>query len=146
LTDDFAVTLHKRLFGQVWGWAGTFRRTGRNIGIDPVHIPVELRMLMDNARFWAGQGTYPASEAAVRFHHRLVQIHPFPNGNGRHARIMADTVLSRVYKAKPIDWAGGHDLQKMNVRRAAYIAALKAADQGDFGPLLGFVARKNGLQ
>jgi Fic-DOC domain mobile mystery protein B len=146
LTADFAVTLHKRLFGQVWGWAGTFRKTGKNIGIDPIHIPVELRMLMDNARYWAGQGTYSASEAAVRFHHRLVQIHPFPNGNGRHARILADTVLSRVYQAKPIDWAGGHDLQKMNVRRAAYIAALKAADQGDFGPLLGFVARKNGLQ
>jgi Fic-DOC domain mobile mystery protein B len=146
LTDDFAVTLHKRLFGQVWGWAGTFRKTDKNIGVDPIHIPVELRMLMDNARYWAGQGTFSASEAAVRFHHRLVQIHPFPNGNGRHARIMADTVLSRVYKAKPIDWAGGHDLQKMNVRRAAYIAALKAADQGDFGLLLGFVARKNGLQ
>jgi Fic-DOC domain mobile mystery protein B len=146
LTDDFAVTLHKRLFGQVWGWAGTFRTTGKNIGIDPLHIPVELRMLMDNARYWAGQGTYAASEAALRFHHRLVQIHPFPNGNGRHARIMADTVLSRVYKVEPIDWAGGHDLQKMNVRRAAYIAALKAADHGDFGPLLGFVARKNGLQ
>jgi Fic-DOC domain mobile mystery protein B len=118
LTDDFAVTLHKRLFGEVWDWAGTFRKTGKNIGIEPIHIPVELRMLMDNARYWADHKTYLASEAAVRFHHRLVQIHPFPNGNGRHARIMADSVLGRVYGEKPIDWAGGYDLQKMNKRRA----------------------------
>ena len=146
LTDDFAINLHKRLFGDVWDWGGTFRKTGKNIGIDPVHIPVELRMLMDNARYWAEHETYRASEAAVRFHHRLVQIHPFPNGNGRHARIMADTVLARVYKAKPIDWAGGHDLQKMNERRAAYIAALKAADQNNIGPLMQFVGQRDGVQ
>ena len=141
LTDDFAITLHKRLFGDVWDWAGTFRKTGKNIGIDPIHIPVELRTLMGDAKHWADSKTYPPSEAAVRLHHRLVKIHPFPNGNGRHARIMADTVLDRVYKAKPIDWAGGHDLQKMNARRAAYIAALKAADQGDIGPLVKFIGQ-----
>ena len=146
LTDDFAINLHKRLFGDVWDWAGQFRRTGKNIGIDPVHIPVELRMLMDNARYWAEHQTYPASEAAVRFHHRLVQIHAFPNGNGRHSRIMADAILARVYKAEPIDWAGGHDLQKMNVRRAEYIAALKAADQGDFAPLMAFAAINGGAE
>ena len=107
LTDDFAVTLHMRLFGEVWEWAGTFRRTGKNIGIDPVHIAAELRMLMDNARYWAEHKTYSASEAAIRLHHRLVHIHPFPNGNGRHARIMADAMLSRVYRGRPIDWAAG---------------------------------------
>ena len=139
LTDDFAITLHKRLFGDVWDWAGTFRKTGKNIGIDPIHIPVELRTLMGDAKYWADNKTYPASEAAVRLHHRLVKIHAFPNGNGRHARIMADTVLDRVYKTKPIDWAGGYDLQKMNERRTTYIAALKAADQDDIGPLLQFV-------
>jgi Fic-DOC domain mobile mystery protein B len=138
LTDDFAVTLHKRLFGEVWEWAGTFRRTGKNIGIDPAHIAAELRMLMDNARYWADHNTYSASEAAIRLHHRLAQIHPFPNGNGRHARIMADAVLRRVYRVKPIDWAGGYDLQSMNERRVAYIAALKAADHEDFAPLIAF--------
>jgi Fic-DOC domain mobile mystery protein B len=138
LSDEFAVRLHKRLFGDVWDWAGTFRKTGKNIGIDPIHIRVELRMLTGNARYWADHDTYPPFEAAIRFHHRLVQIHPFPNGNGRHARIMADAVLKHVYGVKPIDWAGGHDLQKMNERRAAYIAALKAADNGDFAPLLAF--------
>lgn len=140
LTDAFAIALHKRLFGEVWDWAGTFRKTGANIGIDPVLIPVEVRMAMDNARYWAEHETYPSWEAAARLHHRLVQIHPFPNGNGRHARIMADTLLARVYKAKPINWAGGYEPQKMNDRRLAYLAALKAADREDFGPLLAFVA------
>lgn len=141
LTDRFVVTLHKRLFGEVWDWAGSFRTTGKNIGVDPVRIAVELRMLMDDARFWVAHQTHPPVEAAIRLHHRMVWIHPFANGNGRHARIMADTVLTRVYKVKPIDWAGGYDLQHMNERRAAYIAALKAADRGDMGPLLAFGGR-----
>lgn len=144
LTDDFVVTLHKRLFGKVWNWAGKFRKTGKNIGIDPIYIGVELRKLMDDARYWADHGTYDPVEAAVRFHHRMVFIHPFPNGNGRHARIMADAVLTHVYQAKPIDWAGGHGLQEMNDRRTAYIAALRAADQGNFAPLLAFVSPKEG--
>jgi Fic-DOC domain mobile mystery protein B len=112
LSDDFAITLHKRLFGDVWDWAGKFRKTGKNIGIDPIDIPVELRTLMGDARYWADHNTCPPSEAAVRLHHRLVKIHPFANGNGRHARIMADTVLSRVYGAEPIDWAGGMTFKK----------------------------------
>jgi Fic-DOC domain mobile mystery protein B len=139
LTDGFCIELHKRLFGEVWSWAGSFRRTGKNIGIDPIQISVELRALMDDARYWAEHKTYLATEAAVRLHHRLVFIHPFPNGNGRHARIMADAVMAGIYGADPIDWAGGHDLQKMNSRRKAYIAALKAADRGDIAPLMAFV-------
>ena len=145
LTDDFVVTLHKRLFGDVWDWAGTFRKTGKNIGIDPLQIPIELRTLMDDARYWVDHKTYVPSEAAVRFHHRLVKIHPFANGNGRHSRIMADAVLTRIYKAKPIDWAGGHDLQKMNDRRKSYIAALKAADNEDIGPLIAFIGKRDDL-
>ena len=145
LSDGFATTLHARLFGDVWDWAGTFRKTGTSIGIDPVHIPVELRTLMVDAKYWASNKTYQPSEAAARFHHRLVKIHPFPNGNGRHARIMADAMLDRVYKAKPIEWAGGHDLQKIGERRTAYIAALKAADRGDINPLLQFIGPRDDL-
>jgi Fic-DOC domain mobile mystery protein B len=145
LTDHFATTLHARLFGEVWDWAGTFRRSGKNIGVDPVQIGVQLRQLMGDARYWADHGTYSPSEAAVRLHHRLTYIHPFPNGNGRHARIMADAALTHVYKAKPIDWAGGHDIQKMSARRTAYIAALKAADRGDMGPLLAFIGPRDDL-
>jgi Fic-DOC domain mobile mystery protein B len=144
LTVDFAVRLHKRLFGDVWRWAGAFRRTGKNIGVDPIHIEVELRRLMDGARYWAEHATYKPIEAAVRLHHRLVSIHPFPDGNGRHARILADTMLESVYRVEPIDWAGGQNLQRMNLRRIAYIAALKAADKGDLSPLMAFAIPRTG--
>ena len=138
LSDAFALLLHKRLFGGVWSWAGSIRRTEKNIGIDPLYIRVALRNLMDDVGYWRQNNTYPPKEAAVRLHHRLVFIHPFANGNGRHARIMADTVLKRVYGEEPIDWAGGQDLQKINDRRIEYIEALRSADRGDFGPLFDF--------
>lgn len=140
LTDDFALELHRRLFGDVWDWAGEFRTTEKNIGVDPIQIAVQLRALMDDARYWVEHNTYAPIEAAVRLHHRLVLIHPFSNGNGRHARILADVVLERVYETTPIDWTAGVDLQHMNDRRKAYIIALKAADNHDIGPLLAFVA------
>lgn len=138
LTHGFAVELHRRLFGEVWNWAGTFRTTGKNIGVDPLQIGVQLRAALDDASYWADRGTYAPKEAAVRLHHRIVLIHPFANGNGRHARILADALLEKVYGVKPIDWTAGADLMKMNERRAAYISALKAADLHDIGPLLAF--------
>jgi len=138
LSERFVRDLHRRLFGDVWKWAGAFRRTEKNIGIDPLHIPVQLPMLLDDARFWSEHGAYPPLEAAIRFHHRMVQIHPFPNGNGRHARIAADVYLEQNFRHDPIDWAAGHDLQSMNERRLHYIAALRAADRGDFTQLLAF--------
>lgn len=143
LTDEFAVKLHKQLFGEVWDWAGSFRKTGKNIDfVKPVQIPTELRMLIENARYWADHKTYKPIEAAVRLHHRLVQIHPFPNGNGRHSRIFTDAVLKSVYQKEPIDWTAGQDLGKIGDRRQAYIHALKAADGGDFEPLFAFVKFK----
>ena len=96
-------------------------------------------MLLDDARHWADHHVYPPLEAAARFHHRMVQIHPFPNGNGRHARIATDIMLEEVYDHPPIEWASGFDLQADNERRTAYITALRAADGNDFGPLLSFV-------
>ncbi|MEI9421322.1 mobile mystery protein B [Mesorhizobium sp. Cs1299R1N1] len=138
LTHGFAVELHRRLFGEVWHWAGAFRTTGKNIGVDPVQIGVQLREALDDALYWADRGTYVPVEAAVRLHHRIVFIHPFANGNGRHARILADAMLEKVYGVDPIDWADGADLLKMNERRAAYISALKAADRHDISPLLAF--------
>ncbi|MCB2062414.1 MAG: mobile mystery protein B [Novosphingobium sp.] len=139
LSEEFVRELHRRLFGDVWQWAGTFRLTEKNIGVDPVQIGVQLRILLDDARYWAEHGTYPPLEAAARFHHRLVQIHCFPNGNGRHARIMTDEYLRRLFDRPPIDWAAGQDLMQENDRRDAYIAALRAADRHDYGPLLKFV-------
>jgi Fic-DOC domain mobile mystery protein B len=139
LSERFIRDLHRRLFGEVWKWAGAFRLTEKNIGIDPVQISVQLRALLDDARFWVENQTYPPLEAAARFHHRLVRIHCFANGNGRHARIAADEFLKQYFEHPPIDWAAGHDLMKSNERRDAYIAALRAADGGDYGPLFEFV-------
>ncbi|RWU09485.1 mobile mystery protein B [Pseudidiomarina gelatinasegens] len=137
--DGFIRTLHKRLFGDVWAWAGEYRLTEKNIGIDPLQIAVQLRMLLANASYWAEHQTFSPLEAAARFHHRLVQIHLFPNGNGRHARIATDIMLEEVYNHPPIAWASGFDLQADNERREDYIAALRAADAGDFQPLFTFV-------
>lgn len=139
LTEGFARELHEQLLGQVWKWAGTFRQTERNIGVDPNQIAIQLRELLDDARYWLEHKTYPPMELAARFHHKLVLIHPFPNGNGRHARIMADAILTKLMDAPAIDWAGGYKLEAMNERRDHYIAALRSADKYDFSKLLEFV-------
>ena len=141
LTDAYVRRLHEKLFGEVWQWAGKYRLTEKNIGIDPVHIGVELRNLLDDVRYWTENGTYDPLEAAARFHHRLVQIHVFPNGNGRHARIMADELLQKIYKEEPIDWLKGEDLQNAGARRHSYLEALRAADTGNYDPLMEFVGR-----
>ncbi|MCZ4279834.1 mobile mystery protein B [Kiloniella laminariae] len=139
LDDAFVRKLHKRLFGEVWSWAGEYRQSEKNIGVDPLQIPVQLRMLLDDARFWAENRTYVPLEAAARFHHRMVQIHPFANGNGRHARIATDIMLEDHYKHPPILWVSGLDLLADSNRRTSYISALRAADAGDIMPLLDFV-------
>ena len=139
LSEAFVIELHKRLFGRVWKWAGTFRCTEKNIGVDPIQVAIQLRQLMDDAKYWVEHGTYAPKELAARFHHKLVFIHPFPNGNGRHARIMADAVLTKLLNEPAIDWAGGYRLEAMNERRNQYIAALRAADGHDISALLEFV-------
>jgi Fic-DOC domain mobile mystery protein B len=138
LHEGFVRDLHERLFGEVWTWAGTFRTTEKNIGIDPRQISVQLRDLLADASYWIEHQTYEPIEIATRLHHRLVYIHLFPNGNGRHARIMADVVLTELLKANPIDW-GMQDLQTANEHRRNYIQALQQADQGNYEPLLKFV-------
>ncbi|MCG8486611.1 MAG: mobile mystery protein B [Chromatiales bacterium] len=139
LSEAFVLELHKRLFGSVWKWAGTYRRTEKSIGVDPIQVAIQLRQLLDDAKYWVEHGTYSPKELAARFHHKLVFIHPFPNGNGRHARIMADAVLTKLLNDPAIDWAGGYGLEAMNERRDQYIAALRAADGQDFSALLEFV-------
>jgi Fic-DOC domain mobile mystery protein B len=136
LTVDFALSLHRRMFGDVWRWAGTCRQTARNIGIDAYRIPGELPMVFDDARHWVEQGTYPPDEIAVRLHHRLAAIHPFPNGNGRHARLMADLLIERL-GGEPFTWGGG-SLTDVGELRTGYVEALRAADDHDMRPLLAF--------
>ncbi|QCI63946.1 mobile mystery protein B [Phreatobacter stygius] len=136
LDDAFARTLHKRMFGDVWRWAGTYRQTERNIGVDAYRIANDLATMFDDVRYWVEHATYPPDEIAVRLHHRLVAIHPFPNGNGRHARLMADLLIQRL-GGEPFSWGGG-GLADVGELRARYVAALQAADNHDIGPLLAF--------
>ncbi len=136
LSDYFVRLLHKKLFGDVWVWAGTYRLTEKNLGIAPEQIAVQLRLLVDDVQFWIQAKTFPDKELAIRFHHRLVYIHPFPNGNGRHSRIMADAVLTKLLSVPPIDW-DGDKLSKTGGVRSKYIQALRKADKGDFSDLIG---------
>lgn len=141
LTESFIKKLHQKLFGEVWKWAGTFRKTEKSIGIDPLHIQIQLHQLLEDIRFWIANETYPPLEIALRFHHKLVFIHLFPNGNGRHARIIADELMVKIFGLHEIDWLQDADLQSFTSRRQLYIAALKAADQHDYSLLLKFAGR-----
>jgi Fic-DOC domain mobile mystery protein B len=137
LTESGVKSLHRHMFDDVWRWAGQFRQHEVNIGIAYWKISVELRVLLDDVKTWIETTAYPADEIAVRLHHRLAQIHPFPNGNGRHARLMADLVIMRL-GGRRFSWGGATNLQKASDVRGRYIAALKAADGYDLGPLLAF--------
>lgn len=136
LSETFIQHLHRRMFGDVWRWAGKFRTTERNLGIPHFEIPMAVRELLQDAKTWVEHKTYPADEIAVRFHHRLVTIHPFPNGNGRHARLMADLLVISL-GGERFSW-GRTNLQQAGEVRQQYIAALRAADNHDYGPLLRF--------
>jgi Fic-DOC domain mobile mystery protein B len=144
LTDDFLKTFHIKLFGSVWSWAGKYRNTEKNIGIDPLHIPVEIRKLLDDVKYWIENGTYNRIELAARLHHRLVRIHPFPNGNGRIARLYTNAVLINEMKEKPLVWSAGKlHMIPDNEERRSYIEALRAADAGDMQPLIDYLTVRN---
>ncbi len=128
--------LHRRMFGDVWRWAGAFRIRDLNLGIDWGHVPIQTKLLCDDVAFWIEHHTFGWIELAVRFHHRLVSIHPFLNGNGRHARLAADLLLT--YHDQPMLAWGKADLVTTTDVRAAYIGALKRADAGDLDPLIAF--------
>lgn len=136
LTEAYLRKLHEKMFGEVWTWAGDFRRAERNIGIDPARIPVELRTALDDARYWVEHEAYSPDELAVRMHHHLVAIHPFPNGNGRVARLMADLLVARL-GGEPFTWGRG-SLADVGQVRTRYIEALRAADRHDVAQLIEF--------
>ncbi|MDQ2837992.1 MAG: mobile mystery protein B [Actinomycetota bacterium] len=143
LRDTGLQNLHRRLLGDVWSWAGALRKRETNIGIDPHQVPVALRSLCDDIEAQIGDGrnlAYPADELAIRFHHRLVLIHPFANGNGRHARLATDLLLIDLH-VEPFTW-GGAELTNPTNLRADYLTALRRADStSDFTALLEFARR-----
>ncbi|MCB0326950.1 MAG: mobile mystery protein B [Bdellovibrionales bacterium] len=140
LSVDYLKKLHSKMFDEVWTWAGTFRKTNKNIGVDKSIIQIELKKLLDDTSYWIPQKTYDWIELGARFHHRLVSIHPFPNGNGRHSRLMTDILLLQNNQ-KRFSWGMGSLVDEGTLRHT-YISALKKADNNDYTPLIDFVSRK----
>ena len=138
LSEAFMKRLHKRMYGNVWKWTGTFRQSDKNIGVSWRMIPNDLKHLCDDVHYWIENQTFDEDEITARFHHRLVKIHLFPNGNGRHARLMADLLLENFLKKPPFTW-GSATLTKTGDDRKRYIESLKATDRGDYELLLEFV-------
>jgi len=137
LEDAFLRELHRRMFGRTWKWAGAYRATEKNLGVAPARIAEEVRQLLENTRAQIAAKVAPIDEIAARLHHRLVWIHPFANGNGRHARALTDLLLA-ANGAEPFTWGRG-ELEHAGEARERYLAALRAADARDFSLLLAFV-------
>jgi len=137
LSELFVKELHSRMFDSIWKWAGKFRTTNKNIGVDCSLISISLRQLLDDCNFWIENKTYPEDEIAVGFSHRLVSIHCFPNGNGRHSRLIADVIINHIFNQSVFSW-GSYDLVKKGEVRKRYINAIREADKGNFVLLLEF--------
>ena len=136
-TEVFIRKVHTQMYGDVWSWAGEFRKTNKNIGVDWWKISLELKNLLDDVLYWYKNDTFPPDEIAIRFKHRLVSIHCFPNGNGRHSRLMADIIIEKIFK-KPIFSWGASNLSKEGDTRKTYMRAVKTADNGNYKLLLDF--------
>ncbi len=137
LTEKFVKSLHKRMYGDVWKWAGEFRKTEKNIGIPWIHITVELKNLLDDTKYWIAHNTYAPEEIAIRFKHRIVSIHCFPNGNGRHSRMIADIIMESIFDKEVFPWHQSNMVRADEIRKE-YINSLKEADNGNINPLLEF--------
>lgn len=137
LTEKFIKSLHKRMYGDVWKWAGEFRQTEKNIGIPWIQIGIELKKLLQDTTYWIENKIFSAEEISIRFKHRLVSIHCFPNGNGRHSRMMADIIIESIFDKEIFSWHQSN-MVKADDNRKAYIKALKKADHGNIEPLIKF--------
>ena len=140
LEEPFVRMLHAKMFDQVWKWAGTYRKHELNIGCDPREIIQRIPQLASNAQYWLDHNTFSIDECLIQLHHQLVsKIHPFPNGNGRHARMMTDVIAVKFGRPE-FTWGAGENLVAETTARAAYLAALRALDanDNDVKPLLHF--------
>jgi Fic-DOC domain mobile mystery protein B len=137
LTETFMKALHKKMFGNVWSWAGVLRKSEKNIGVKWEIIGSELQMLLDDTKYWIAHETYPEEEIAIRFKHRLVSIHCFANGNGRHSRMMADMLMESAFNKAPFSWNQGNGELDHQIRQS-YIKAVRAGDAGNMQPLIDF--------
>lgn len=139
LSETFIKSLHKRMDNEVWKWAGEFRKTEKNIGVESWMIPIQLRALIDDAKFWIENNSFSEDEIAIRFKHRIVSIHCFSNGNGRHSRLMGDLIAEKVFKRRIFTWGqSDSNLSNESDARKNYLIALKKADHGDYANLIAF--------
>jgi Fic-DOC domain mobile mystery protein B len=136
LSESYLRELHRKMFDQTWRWAGLYRTSEKNIGVLHHQIREQLAILVEDTNYWIEHAIFPPDEIAIRFHHRLVFIHPFSNGNGRHARLIAD-VLAKLQGRPEFTWGGADIVAQGNIRQG-YIGALRAADKNDIQPLLAF--------
>jgi Fic-DOC domain mobile mystery protein B len=137
LTVDFIKDLHKKMFGDVWKWAGEYRRTNKNIGVDKFDIPVNLKNLLDDTNLWVKNKIFNEDEIAIRFSHRIVKIHLFPNGNGRHSRLIVDILISQGFGKNEFTWGQSNLTEKGNAREK-YLSALRLADDNNYTELIKF--------
>lgn len=135
LSEEFINLVHKKMFQNVWSWAGRYRQSNKNTGVDYYLINQSLRVLIDNCKYWIQNKVYPSDEIAIRFKHGLVSIHLYPNGNGRHSRLMGDILIEALEK-EPFTW--GSQTIAQSESRQKYIEALKTADNGAFSKLIAF--------
>jgi Fic-DOC domain mobile mystery protein B len=137
LTEAFIKDIHKRMYKDVWKWAGAFRKTNKNIGVDRWRVAIELKNLLEDTKFWIENNTYSPDEIAIRFKHRIVSVHCFSNGNGRHSRLLADIIVEKLFHGVVFTW-GAENLSKESENRRGYLNSLKLADKGDYTELLLF--------
>lgn len=137
LSEEFVRELHRKMYGDVWAWAGKFRNTNKNIGVDKYEIGMCLRALLGDCRYWINNSTFSADEIAIRFSHRIVAIHCFPNGNGRHSRLIGDIVIEKLLGGEVFSWGGGN-LAKAGDIRTTYLQAIRQADRESYELLIAF--------
>ncbi len=140
LTEEFLLSVHRKMFGEVWEWAGKKRKTNKNIGVDKYQISTEIKKLIQDCCFWIENKSYSPDEIAIRFSHRVVQVHIFPNGNGRHSRLVADIIVSDVFNKPVFSW-GGSDLSNDNSVRKEYLEAIHLADIENYKVLIEFAGK-----
>ena len=137
ISESFIKSLHQRMYSEVWIWVGNFRQTNKNIGVDRWQIPTELRKLLNDTLFWIEHNSFSEDEIAIQFKHRIVSIHCFPNGNGRHSRLMADLITEKIFKRKVFTWGQSNISSKHGIR-TEYLNALKKADKGNYTDSINF--------
>jgi Fic-DOC domain mobile mystery protein B len=138
-TEGFVRQVHRDMLGAVWEWGGRYRETELTIGVPAHQIREEIAKLCDDRLFWDKDKNMPIIERAARLHARLAWIHPFRNGNGRHARLITDIFLYSHRHALP-EWPHSELIQE-GTPREEYLVAMKQADRGNFESLITFTKR-----